>query len=50
MNWEKSQTLQVTLKKNANVSAAQNNAADKKPAKKKMGLAMLFLGILAEES
>ncbi len=49
MNTKKSETLKAIPKQKANVPAMQKDVEDKGPAKKRMGLAILFLGILAKE-
>lgn len=40
----------TSLEEKTNGPAYQKEGADKNPTKKRMGLAILFLGILAEES
>jgi hypothetical protein len=45
----KSQSLKSSRGQKAKNPATNKQVADKKPAKKRMGLAILFLGILAEE-
>jgi hypothetical protein len=45
----KSQPLKSNREQKAKNPATHNQVADKQPAKKRMGLAILFLGILAEE-
>ncbi|UCH91649.1 MAG: hypothetical protein JSU60_02790 [Nitrospirota bacterium] len=52
INPQKSQALQSSLKqetRNPATHTTHKQAPDKQPAKKRMGLAILFLGILAEE-
>ena len=39
----------TSMEEETNGPATQKEGTDKKPAKKRMGLAILFLGILAEE-
>jgi len=50
MSMEESSATKVDLEQKASVLAKEENMAGKSPAmKKRMGLAILFLGILAEE-
>ena len=48
-NAGKSQHLKSSRELKSQDPATHKQVADKKPAKKRMGLAILFLGILAEE-
>jgi hypothetical protein len=49
INPQKSQALESSLEQETRNPATHKQAPDKQPAKKRMGLAILFLGILAEE-
>ena len=49
INFKKSQALKSSQEQNTKNPATHKQAADKQPAKKRMGLAILYLGILAEE-
>ena len=49
INPPKSQALKSSLEQETRNPATHKQAPDKQPAKKRMGLAILFLGILAEE-
>ena len=49
INPDKSQALESNRGQKAKNPATHKQTADKQPAKKRMGLAILFLGILAEE-
>lgn len=49
INYAKSQSLKSSQEQKSEDPATHKQVADTKPAKKRMGLAILFLGILAEE-
>jgi len=49
LNAGKSQTLKTSREQKVKDSVTHVQGTDKNPAKKRMGLAILFLGILAEE-
>lgn len=49
INPGKSQSLQSSREQKTKDPATHNRPEDKQPAKKRMGLAILFLGILAED-
>jgi hypothetical protein len=50
MNIEQSPAQKTSPKQKRNVPTMQKEGADNNPGKKRMGLAILFLGILAKES